>query len=167
MAQDWEDIGPVAGRDGWEDITPNNDEKLKKQNSKLLGGLEAAIHTASSLASAVPTGIRMLGELAATGDLGEAMSRAESTHEFSTYEPRTKLGKEYGKDVNDLLSSYQQEVANKYSGDTEYLMKLKEAKGKQLTPGDYAAMNRERMVGDIIGNLYVPGVGFVRGKPIS
>jgi hypothetical protein len=125
----------------------------------IVGAGEAALSTASGLAAAIPTGIRTLGELAATGNLNEALERSKSTQEAATYTPRTPAGKRMTESVQNTLSDYQNEVANKYAGDVEYLMRQKEARGETLTPEDYAAMNKERMAGEVIGNLYAPGVG--------
>jgi hypothetical protein len=119
---------------------------------------EAALNTVSSLASAIPTGIRTLGELAATGSLSEALDRAQSTSDFATYTPKTEAGKQYSKEVNDTMADYQKEVSEKFAGDVTALNKNKEARGQQLTPADYAAENTERFVGDLIGGLYAPGV---------
>jgi hypothetical protein len=157
---DWKDVGADDGWNdvGWEDV--GGDSGF----TKALGVGEAALGTASSLFSAIPQGIRALGELAVTGDLSTALERAESSGDLLTYKPRTKTGKDLTKGVMDTLHDYQQEVGTKFSGDTGYLAKKKMDQGK-LSSGDLQAENTERFVGELIGGVFVPGIGSVGRKP--
>lgn len=133
---------------------PNEDGFWKKA----AGVGEAALSTVSGLAAAIPTGIRTLAELPSAGDLGTAVERAKSTSEAATYEPRTKTGKALSKSIQDTMSNYSQEVANKFSGDSAYLAGEKLRKGQDARP-ELAAENTEHLFGDIIGNIYAPGIG--------
>lgn len=136
--------------------------------TKALGLGEGALSTASSLAAAIPTGIRTLGELAATGgNLKEALERAESTTEAATYNPKTETGKKTAKEINELLQKYADEVQSKYSSDTAELTKRKLESGQPITASDLAAENTEQTVGGLLGNLYVPGIPVpgLRGVP--
>lgn len=145
------------------DFQPDDEPGM---SGKLLGLGEGALSTASGILSAVPTGLRTLGELAATGNLDEALSRSESTSNAATYTPRTEQGKKVANSINEVLHDYSKEVEDKFSGDVTYLNQQKEKRGEQLNAGDYAAENTERFVGNLIGNMYVPGIPLPRkGAP--
>lgn len=148
---DWEPVGKTTSNDGWEPVGGGFLDKAA-------GVIEGPLSVASGLLSAIPTGIRTLGELAATGDVNEALSRAQSTQEASTYTPRSKTGKAIANSVNNTLGEYQEDVANKFAGDTAFLNQEKLRRGEQLTPGDLAAENKERTLGEIVGSLYAPGI---------
>lgn len=139
----------------------------KKSNMEAIGHGQGVAAAASGLAAAIPTGFRMLGELAATGSLDEAIKRSESTSEAATYKPRTESGKRTEAAINTTLGDYAHEVSNKFAGDTEYLTQQKMNRGEKLTPSDYKAENTERFVGDVLGSMYVPGIPIGRkgGKP--
>jgi hypothetical protein len=140
----------------------------RELGKKILGGVEGVFSAASSLAAAIPTGFRALAELPFTGNVKEALERAESTTDAATYIPRTDIGKSVSKEINQTLSDYQQEVADKYSGDTSFLTKQKLRRGEKITKSDLDAENTERTVGEIIGSLYAPGIGkFGRSKPTA
>lgn len=139
-------------------------EESSEESRPFVGGLEGVLNVASSFGAAIPTGIRMLGELMATGSLEEAISRSESTAEAATYQPRTQTGKNIGKAVTDTLADYQADVANKYAADQEFLTKQKMVP----TESNYKAENLERFVGELLGGLYAPGIPIPRArKPVT
>lgn len=129
---------------------------------KILGGAEGALSAASGLAAAIPTGIRTLGELAATGSLDEALKRSESTTDAATYQPRTETGKAVAGGINQTLQDYSEDVSNKFGADQAFLNKQKMNKGT-LTAADLAAENTEQTMGSVLSNLYVPGIPFKPG----
>lgn len=153
MSNEWEDA-PGS----WEDA-PDDDEGLIK---KALGFGEGALSTASGLLASIPGGVAGLGTLATGGGLEGANKTLEGVSNALTYEPRTKTGQHVSETINQTLSDYQQEYANKFAGDAAYLTQQK----KNPTASDYAAENTEQLVGQIIGGLYAPGLGGnLRARP--
>src|SRR5687768_13193346 len=132
-------------------------EQSKSVGETVLGGLEGAASVASGLVSAVPQGLRTLGEFAATGDLDTALERSGSSGEAVTFNPRTETGKKVSGSINKTLQDYAEEVASKFAGDQAWLNQQKMNRGT-LSQSDMNAENTERFVGDIIGNIWAPGV---------
>lgn len=160
------DNGKIAEFDGTptdEDIeeayqaSGGKQAQLSSQLDKVGGAIEGGFSALTGLASAIPTGIRTLGELAATGDLNEAVERAKSTSDAATYTPRSQAGKKAAATINQTMQDYASEVQNKFAGDVSYLNQEKLNKGT-LSASDLKAENTEQLVGGLIGNLYAPGI---------
>ncbi len=134
------------------------DEGMLTKAYGLASGIGAS---ALGVAGAIPTGLRQLGELAATGNLSEALSRSESTSSVTDVEPSTQMGRQTKETINQTMHDYASEVASKYAADQVELNKQRTSKGT-LTPSDLAGENTEQMVGDMLGSLYVPGIPLPR-----
>src|SRR3990167_7053295 len=80
--------------------------KLDGQMAKVGGVGEAALGIGSSMLSAIPQGLRTLGEMSGGADLDTALERSESSAEALTYQPRTQTGKGITKSVMDTLHDY-------------------------------------------------------------
>jgi GNAT superfamily N-acetyltransferase len=130
------------------------------------GGLvEGAFGAATGLASAIPQGIRTLTEMAGGADLSTALERSGSSGEAVTYNPRLSTGKEVKKNIEETLGEYASTVSDKFAGSMSERNKQRLNKGT-LSAADLRAENTERAVGDVLGSLYVPGIGGVRrSKP--
>ena len=131
--------------------------KLDGQMAKVGGVGEAALGIGSSMLSAIPQGLRTLGEMAGGADLDTALERSESSAEALTYQPRTQTGKGITKSVMDTLHDYQQEVGNKFAGDQARLNQKRMNDGT-LDKSHLNAENIERAFGEVVGGVYVPGL---------
>jgi hypothetical protein len=144
-------------------------EQSSNLGMNALGLAEGVGNFVSGVAASIPQGLRTLGELAVTGDVGTAVERGQSSGDFLTYEPRTEKGKKVAKGISDTMMEAQSAYGDATAREQAYQASLREKEGR-LTAGDLNAEQAQRTFAEAAFNLFPlsriqPGKGKATAKP--